>query len=46
MVERLFVGFHRQLATQGYIAQVGQLVDATFVEVPRQRNTREDDLYD
>jgi hypothetical protein len=31
---------HEQLAVQGYVARAGQMVDATFVEVPRQRNTR------
>ena len=42
MVEVLFARFHQQLAKQGYIAQAGQIVDATFVEVPRQRNSREE----
>lgn len=42
LVERLFAGFHQQLATQGYVARAGQMVDATFVEVPGQRNTREE----
>jgi transposase, IS5 family len=42
LAEVLFARFHQQLAKQGYIAQAGQLVDAAFVEVPRQRNTREE----
>jgi transposase, IS5 family len=42
LVESLFAGFHRQLANQGFVAQAGQIVDATFVEVPRQRNSREE----
>lgn len=42
LVEVLFARFHQQLAKQGYIAQAGQIVDATFVEVPRQRNSREE----
>ena len=42
LVEVLFAGFHEQLAAQGYVARAGQMIDATFVEVPRQRNTREE----
>jgi len=42
LVEVLFARFHEQLANQGYVARAGQMVDATFVEVPRQRNTREE----
>jgi len=42
LVEVLFGRFHQQLATQGHVACAGQIVDATFVEVPRQRNTREE----
>jgi transposase, IS5 family len=42
LVEVLFARFHGQLAKQGYVARAGQMIDATFVEVPRQRNTREE----
>jgi len=42
LVEILFDRFHGQLASQGYTARAGQMIDATFVEVPRQRNARED----
>ena len=42
LVEALFARFHEQLAARGYLARAGQMVDATFVEVPRQRNTREE----
>ena len=42
LVEALFGRFHQQLAAQGYAAHAGQMIDATFVEVPRQRNHRED----
>jgi IS5 family transposase len=42
LVEVLFAKFHDQLASQGYVARAGQMIDATFVEVPRQRNTREE----
>ncbi len=42
LIEVLFARFHSQLATCGYIAKAGQMIDATFVEVPRQRNNREE----
>lgn len=42
LVEVLFAKFHEQLASRGYVARAGQMIDATFVEVPRQRNSRED----
>jgi IS5 family transposase len=40
LVDVLFAGFHQQLAAQGYAARAGQMIDATFVEVTRQLNTR------
>jgi IS5 family transposase len=42
LVEVLFTGFHEQLAAKGYVARAGQMIDATFVEVPRQHNGREE----
>ena len=42
LVDVLFARFHEQLAAQGYLARAGQMIDATFVEVPRQRNSREE----
>ncbi len=42
LVEVLFTRFHEQLAAQGYVARAGQMIDATLVEVPRQRNGREE----
>jgi IS5 family transposase len=42
MIVKLFSAFHVQLAKQGYVAQSGRMIDAAFVEVPRQRNTREE----
>ncbi len=42
LMEELFNRFHEQLAQRGYVARAGQMIDATFVEVPRQRNTREE----
>lgn len=42
LMEALFTRFHQQLAKKGYIAKAGQMIDATFVEVPKQRNSREE----
>ena len=39
-VERLFELFDQELRAQGYLAMSGQLVDATIVAAPKQRNTR------
>jgi IS5 family transposase len=38
----LFFRFDAFLEEQGFAAKGGQLIDATFVQVPRQRNTREE----
>ena len=38
----LFDRFHEQLAKRGYVAKAGQMIDATFVEAPKQRNLREE----
>ena len=40
--EKLFALFDQQLRAHGWLAQPGKLVDASFVNVPRQRNTREE----
>lgn len=42
VAEGLFKRFEEQLAAQGLIAKGGQMIDATFVEVPKSRNSRED----
>lgn len=42
LVEVLFHRFHEQLSAQGYMARAGQMIDATFVEVLKQRNSREE----
>lgn len=42
LVEILFKRFHEQLAARGYVVRNGQMIDATFVEVPRQRNSRKE----
>ena len=39
--KKLFACFEAQLAAHGLKAQGGQMIDATFVEVPKQRNSRE-----
>jgi IS5 family transposase len=41
-VETLFGQFDTMLETAGFQASGGQIIDATFVEVPRQRNKRDD----
>ena len=42
LIEPLFVIFHAALETKGMFARKGRMADATFVEVARQRNSRED----
>jgi IS5 family transposase len=39
-IERLFALFDRQLRDAGYLAMAGQLVDASIVAAPKQRNTK------
>ena len=41
-VERLFDRFDRYLEARGMLALGGQIMDASIVEAPRQRNTREE----
>lgn len=40
--KELFDLFYAHLTDEGLIAHSGQIVDATFVECPKQRNSRED----
>ena len=42
LIERLFERFGQHLEAKGYIARGGQMVDATIVPVPKQRNSREE----
>jgi IS5 family transposase len=42
VIEALFHRFNQALDDQSIFANTGQIVDASFVEVPRQRNTREE----
>lgn len=39
--QRLFTHFEKTLTDQGIIAREGSIIDASFVNAPRQRNTRE-----
>jgi IS5 family transposase len=40
--QQLFNLFTQQLITQGIVAKEGSMIDASFVDVPRQRNSKED----
>jgi IS5 family transposase len=42
VIEKLFNGFEKYLSERGLKATCGSLVDATLVEVPRQRNSKEE----
>jgi len=42
LVDSLFEQFNQHLNDQGFTAQQGSIVDANIVEVPKQRNTRDD----
>jgi IS5 family transposase len=42
LIEKLFKRFSRHLEAKGYIARGGQMVDATIVPVPKQRNSRQE----
>jgi len=41
-IKKLFDLFERYLSAAGYKARKGQIIDASFVEVPRQRNSRDE----
>jgi len=42
IMEKLFTQFNRMLEERGIITHKGTIVDATFVDAPRQRNTRDE----
>jgi IS5 family transposase len=42
LIETLFERFDGYLAAQGYMARGGQMIDATIVAVPKQRNSRDE----
>ena len=41
-IKRLFALFNRQMERKGLMAHEGSIVDASFAEAPRQRNSREE----
>lgn len=45
IARKVFKQFNRQLEKKNLVANSGQIVDASFVEVPRQRNNREDNKH-
>ena len=42
IVKELFYSFEYQLQSMGLAARKGQIVDASFIEAPKQRNTRDE----
>ena len=42
VLDQLFALFNKALRSRGLLPKDGYIVDATFVEVPRQRNSREE----
>lgn len=42
LIKEVFYDFDIQLQSKGFVARKGQIVDASFVEAPKQRNTREE----
>jgi len=41
-IDKLFALFDRRLSEKGYLAMGGQIIDATLVEAPRQRNNEDE----
>ena len=42
LIKKLFEGFDQHLAAKGYMARGGQIIDASIVPVPTQRNSRDE----
>jgi transposase, IS5 family len=42
LIDKLFERFGQHLEAAGYIARGGQIIDATIVSAPKQRNTKEE----
>ena len=42
LIEKLFERFGQHLEAKGYVARGGQMIDATIVPVPKQRNSRDE----
>ena len=40
--QKLFATFNHHLEAKGYIARGGQIIDATIVNAPKQRNSRDE----
>src|SRR5208337_5397104 len=45
IARKVFKKFNHQLDKANLMAKSGQIVDASFVEVPRQRNSRDDNMH-
>jgi len=41
-IENLFARFDKHLAKSGYLAKGGQIVDATIIQAPKQRNSQDE----
>ena len=42
LIDKLFARFGQHLEAAGHLAHGGQIIDATIVSVPKQRNTKEE----
>ena len=42
LIDKLFERFGQHLQAQGYLARGGQIIDATIVSAPKQRNSRDE----
>jgi transposase, IS5 family len=42
LIDKLFDRFDQHLAAKGYMARGGQIIDASIVPVPTQRNSRDE----
>ena len=42
IIDQLFIDYCKELEEKGIITHTGTIIDATFVDAPRQRNTREE----
>lgn len=45
MIRDLFMTFNGMLASKGIITHTGTIVDATFVDAPRQRNSHDENVW-
>ena len=42
VIDQLFIDYCKELEENGIITRTGTIVDATFVDAPKQKNTREE----